>query len=301
MDYLETVLARLAATHIAGYQRKAPAAAEPTAFVALALLAHGRDAPAQQHVDRLLEMQCSDGGVGIEHAQTTPAWPTGLAVLAWRAAQMSSLFHKEEYVAAIDRALRWILATEGTLPDHVEVFGHDTTIHGWPWVTGTHSWVEPTAISLLALKHSRFAHHSRTRQAVLLLVNRLLKSGGCNYGNTVVFGQALRPHVQPTGICLLALAGEADTTARIGRSVDYLDRELSETTATASLCYGLLGLAAQGAFPERADDFLQAAAQRTLARDASSYKMALLALAAQGPECPLIARAGAFDPENQPR
>jgi hypothetical protein len=300
MDYLETVLEQLAATQVAGYHAGGHAAAEPTALVALALLAHGRDAAAQRHVDRLLELQGPDGGVGIEPAQKTPAWPTGLAVLAWRAAQMSKLSDKD-YVTAIDSALHWILATKGTLLEHVRVLQHDTMLLGWPWVVGTHSWVEPTAVSLLALKHSRFARHSRARQAVRLLVNRLLESGGCNYGNTIVFGQELRPHLQPTGICLLALAGEADTTGRIGRSVDYLDRELSENTATASLCYGLLGLAAQGAFPERADHFLQAAAQRTLDRDASPYKMALLALAAQGPECPLIARVRSFDSEKQPR
>jgi hypothetical protein len=300
MDFLEAVLARLTATHIAGYHAAGSAASEPTALTALALLAHGRDEAARRHVDRLLDLQCPDGGVGVDHAQMTPNWSTGLAVLAWRAAQYSSIFHRD-YVSAMDRALRWIVATTGTMPEHVEIAGHDTTIHGWPWVAGTHAWVEPTAISLLALKHSRFGHQSRARQAVRLLNNRLIESGGCNYGNTVVFGQTLRPHVQPTGICLLALAGEADSTGRIARSVDYLDRELSQGTATASLCYGLLGLAAQGAFPKRANDYLRAAASRTQARDASSYKLALLALAAQGPESPLIARFRSLELDGQPR
>lgn len=300
MDYLDTVLARLSETRVCGYHPNSPAAAEPTALAALALLAHQRDAPAQPFVDRLIELQCSDGSVGIEHAQMTPGWPTGLAVLAWRAAQSSALFHAD-YVVAIDRALAWIMATEGTLPDRVDWNGQDMTVRGWPWVAGTYSWVEPTAMNLLALKHSRFTRHSRAREAVLLLVNRLLDTGGCNYGNTVVFGQALRPHVQPTGICLLALAGEADATGRIGRSVEYLERELSETTATASLCYGLLGLAAQQAFPARANDWLRAAAERTLARDASSYKLALVALASMGTECPLIARVRTLEPEPQVR
>lgn len=298
MDNLEMVLARLAATRVCGYHPDSPAAAEPTALAALALLAHRRDAAAQQSVDRLIEMQCSDGSVGIQGVQRTPGWPTGLAVLAWRAAQKSTL-GDAGYGAALDRALPWILATQGTLIETADWLEHDTTIHGWPWVAGTHSWVEPTAINLLALKHVGYAQHRRAREAVLLLVNRLIDSGGCNYGNTVVFGQTLRPHLQPTGICLLALSDEEDSTGRIARSVDYLLRELSERTATASLCYGLLGLAAQGAFPEQGNDWLQAAAERTLARGASSYKLALLALAALGPACPLIARIRSIEHESQ--
>jgi hypothetical protein len=153
---------------------------------------------------------------------------------------------------------------------------------------------------LLALKHTAYARHRRAREAVLLLVNRLLESGGCNYGNTIVFGQALRPHVQPSGIALVALAAEDDPTGRIARTVDYLRDELSERTATASLCYGLLGLAARGAFPKQADHWLQAAAGRTLARDPAPYKLALLALATLGAECPLIARVRSLEPEPAP-
>jgi len=53
-------------------------------------------------------------------------------------------------------------------------------------------------------------------------------------------------------------------------------------------CYGLLGLAAHNATPAAADDWLQAAAGRTLAREPSSYHLALLALAALGDTCPLL-------------
>lgn len=300
MDFLETTLARLSATRVPRYHPNGPAAAEPAALVALALLAHGRARAAREHVDRLLELQGSDGGVGIEHSQRTPGWPTPLAVLAWQAAQASSI-SQPEYGAAVHRGLRWILLMQGSVPEQVEAIGHDEQILGWPWVSGTHSWIEPTASCLLALKHSSCYRHSRAAHAVQLLVDRLLETGGCNYGNTIVFGQALRPHIQPTGITLLALAGEDDTTGRIGRSIDFLNSALSDETPTVSLCYGLLGLAANDAYPTQADGYLRAAAGRTLARDASSYKLALLALAALGPQCPLIARVRAFEAEHYPR
>jgi hypothetical protein len=296
MDYLETVLARLAETRICGYHAGAPAASEPTALAALALLAYGRNAAAQVLVDDLVALETPNGSVGVETTQASPGWPTGLAVLAWRAAEQSPI-RDAAYRAAIDHALVWLLETEGTIPETVAWHGRDTAISGWPWVAGTHAWVEPTAISLLALKHTLHAKHRRAREAALLLVNRLLETGGCNYGNTIVFGQVLRPHVQPTGMCLLALAGEADPTLRIGLSCEYLQRELSERTATASLCYGLLGLAAQDAFPPQARDWLEAATHRTLDRDPSAYKLALVALASLGTNCPLIARIPALEPQ----
>ena len=124
-----------------------------------------------------------------------------------------------------------------------------------------------------------------------MLHDRLLPHGGCNYGNTVVFGQELRAHLQPTGMCLLALAGQTAETPLIERSLDYLARELTAKTATASLCYGLLGLAAWQRTPKEAGDWLDAAAGRTLARDASCYKLALLVLAAMGSDCTLIPKS----------
>ncbi len=290
MDYLDPLLSRLAASDLCGYHPGMPAATEPTALVAMALFAHGRDPSAQRLVDRLLEMQNRDGSVGIDRLQQEPGWPTAWALLAWRAAQKSSVF-AVEYVAGIDRALAWILNTEGTLPDHIDDSAGDIVARGWPWVQGTYSWVEPTAMNLLALKHVRQTNHRRAREAALLLDHRLLASGGCNYGNTVVFGQALRPHVEPTGLALLALIGEEDPGGRVARSVEYLQRELSGGTPAASLSYGVLGLAAQDALPPAADDWLQAAAQRSLERRAPTYKLALLALAALGRQCPLITAA----------
>ena len=103
-----------------------------------------------------------------------------------------------------------------------------------------------------------------------------------------MLGQELLPHVQPTGLALLALAGEADRDGRIGRSLDYLSAVLSEKTTSASLAYGLLGLAAHGRFPAYADRFLVPAYRRTLQRDGAAYQLALLGLAAQGSDSPLV-------------
>lgn len=275
--YLEAALAHLAGSLPCGYARDAAPAAEPTALAGLALAAHGQTEAARTALQWLADLQASDGSVGISQSEVTPCWPTGLALLAW--SMDPTRFRRQ-----IEQATAWILAARGKAHPRSEQMGHDSTLIGWPWVSGTHSWIEPTAWNIVALKAAGCSAHPRTREAVRLLVDRLLPSGGCNYGNTAVLGQHLRPHVQPTGLTLVALAGEAIEELRVARSLEYLERELSAQTPVASLCYGLLGLAAHGRYPEAAGDWLAAAA----ARNYPDWRLALVALAALGTRCPLL-------------
>jgi hypothetical protein len=179
-------------------------------------------------------------------------------MLAW---QRAVVLGDESFAPALRRATEWLLAARGEPLPRTAEMGHDCTLVGWSWVAGTHSWIEPTAWSVLALKAVGHGQHRRTREALRLLEDRLLPDGGCNYGNTTVLGQPLRPHVQPTGLTLLALEGEAETR-RLRASLDYLRSALSATTTSASLSYGLLGLAAHQALPAAANDWLAAAAHR---------------------------------------
>ena len=92
------------------------------------------------------------------------------------------------------------------------LLGHDTTLIGWPWIQATHSWVEPTALALMALTLSSNADHPRATAARELLLARQLEAGGWNYGNTTAFGRAQRPAPDSTGVALAALSVEADRT-----------------------------------------------------------------------------------------
>jgi len=165
--------------------------------------------------------------------------------------------------------------------------GHDTTLQAWPWVEGTHSWIEPTAIGLLALKSSGLAGHPRCREAVRLVLDRMLPSGGWNQGNKIVLDRVLRPQIQPTGLALAALAGE-DAAPQIASSIGYLDNAISHQVSTVSLSYALIGMAAHGRRPAAADRLLAASATETLRRGAAPYALALAALAARGDGCPWI-------------
>jgi hypothetical protein len=198
-------------------------------------------------------------------------------MLAWQQVD------RTKYADAILRATQWALSARGTTTQRKEQIGHDTALVGWSWADGTHSWLEPTAFFVLALKATGHGDHPRTREGVRMLVDRMLPDGGCNYGNTIVLGQPLLPHVQSTGIALWALGGEQVNDRRIGLSLDYLERLLADRTATASLCYALLGLAAHGRRPPDADRWLEAAFRRELEHRPNCYKFALLALAATPP------------------
>jgi hypothetical protein len=277
-------LDRLAAALPCGYSPSTAPATEPTALAAMAMLAHDRRDAAQPALVWLAELQSHDGSLGINKRETSPCWPTGLAVLAWSLAP-------DEFQGNIERATAWLLDARGKPQPRSPQMGHDSTLIGWPWVLGTHSWIEPTAFNVLALKAAGRAQHPRTREAVRLLVDRLLPTGGCNYGNTTVLGQTLRPHLAPTGLVLLALACEDLNDTRVANSLDYLEQELSLRTSCTSLCYGLMGLAAHGRFPHSAASWLKAACKRLEERHPGDWKLALIALAALGDRCPLIQHA----------
>ncbi len=176
---------------------------------------------------------------------------------------------------------------QGMPLENTPSMGHDTTLIGWPWVVGTHSWYEPTCLAVLALKAHGYANHPRCLEGIRVLQDRLLPRGGANYGNTLVLGQHLMPHLQPTGLALLALAGTNDESGRQALSREYLLRELPLLPGAASLAYGIIGLHAQGYELPEAESLLQAAAARVLRRDTSPYRLALLCWAAWAIEQPL--------------
>lgn len=267
---------RLARAIPSAYHPNGPPASEPTALAGLALAHGNRLDSAVLAADWLLRIQSRDGSIGVTASQPSPCWPTSLAILLWnRLDQMAGI---DRYREPIARAVEWTLAARGKPMPRGALITHDTTLIGWSWAPNTHSWLEPTAMFVLALRAVGHAQHPRTREAVRLLVDRLLPTGGANYGNTIVLGQALLPHLQPTGLAMMALAGEAVTDPRIELSLEYLERELRSTRAIASLGYGLCGLSMHGRRPQDADALLTRAFSRKSV-SSSPYKLALLCLA----------------------
>ena len=71
----------------------------------------------------------------------------------------------------------------------------DFSLRGLPWLPEQASWVEPTALGILALGQAPASAESSARvsEAVQYLVDRRCHGGGWNFGNPVMLGAALPP------------------------------------------------------------------------------------------------------------
>ncbi|MBN1341191.1 MAG: hypothetical protein JXQ73_00850 [Phycisphaerae bacterium] len=244
----------------------------------------------QQGLAWLAGVAAKDGSVPITSAVPSAAWPTAIAALAWLRAGRQ-LGHT--YNAHVERALAWLLALKGLIiqPDPT-VYGHDTTLQGWPWIAETHSWVEPTAYAILALRAAGKADHPRVREGVKLLLDRALPGGGWNYGNKRILANELRPFPATTGIALAALAPEP-VGEQLKPSIDYATRELGRIRAPFTMAWGLIGLTAWDARPPAAQEWLQACAARSMKGQPNILQDALLLLAGMEKDRnPLVSAVG---------
>jgi hypothetical protein len=230
---------------------------EPTALAALALRCVADEAApkggeavmgAARWVTR---MQRPDGSVGLSDGLETPNWPTAHAILLWSTV--------DGFESQRTRAAGWLERFRGkTFRKSPESpLGHDTSIVGWPWVEGTHPWVEPTAMAIIALARVGLGRSARVAEGARLLSDRALPSGGWNYGNNVLFRTVLRPQPGPTGLALLALASLGGREKAVGPALDYLESALPGIRSAQSLCWGTLGLSAWGRRPPDAAGWLR--------------------------------------------
>jgi hypothetical protein len=273
-----------------GYRQGASPGVEPTVLACLALLATcgaeggGTDAAGPPGDARavgaacagwLASIQGTDGALGLSGSQPTPGWTTPFGLLLWQAVG--------GHEGPRRRGRQWLVRQEGErIPPgdgSDRIVGHDTMLVGWPWVEGTHSWLEPTAMTLLALRREGLGEHPRVVEGYRLIRDRAIDTGGWNCGNKATFGRALRPLPAPTGLALLALAHRDDRTEVVSRAIRYLHDTLPDVRASASLGWGLLGLRAWQCVPAEADRWLAEAYERATGRPDAAPKLALLLLA----------------------
>jgi len=214
--------------------------ADATAWAIIALSSIDADRKCiQSAIARLTADQWDDGRIGISRGHAEAFWPTSLAILA--------LLGSPGYSENRARSTRFLLETTGR---HWKKLAHDPMAHnpalkGWPWIAETHSWVEPTAISMIALRGAGYGGHPRIEEATRMLLDRQLPHGGWNCGNTIVFGKELRPAPESTGTALHALAGLI-RREDVQVSLDYLSKEVMRLRTPIALGWSLLALNSWG-------------------------------------------------------
>lgn len=254
---------------------------DSTAWGILSLFASGESADRLElSCARLRGEQGDDGRVWVSREHPDSYWATPLAILAWRSSSASQ--------AAQSRAVKFLLKATGVHYPRKwgEPAAHDPLLKGWPWVADTHSWIEPTALAVIALKSTGYGQHGRVREAIRMMLDRQLPHGGWNYGNTLVFGRELRPMPESTGAALTGLAGEVDRET-VSRSLDYLQGEIDRLRTPISLGWALLGLAAWGAWPSNGTTLVEhCLANQTRYGEYDTSALCLLFLGALAGESP---------------
>jgi hypothetical protein len=199
---------------------------EPTAWAVIALYGHdGFTEACRRGWDRLRSWQLPGGGCQPNSTVQKATWVTAL----WVTAHCAAGFRDDGFEAAVG----WLLESRGTDGELWrrllwKVTGRgpaqNPDFYGWSWFPGTHSWIEPTVHTIVALKLADRAGvargreiASRTRIGEQMLLDRRCADGGWNYGAPRALDIALPSYPECTGLALTALQGTAAAREQAGR------------------------------------------------------------------------------------
>jgi hypothetical protein len=228
------------------YLNSSQTSVEATALAAMALSSESSDASGSG-IEQLLRLQRRDGGWPAFLGDSEGSWTSALALCA--------LNQTTDFASAREKGFHWLIAERGreahwfwrwkfkTADRNVRF---DPEKYGWPWISGSASWVVPTAFSVIAIKQFTVCNRSeasekRIHLGVEMLLDRACVDGGWNSGNSVVYGVPLRPHVEATAIALLALQDEQRTEVT-QKSLSWLRQNAAGIDSVSSLAWCILSL-----------------------------------------------------------
>lgn len=223
-----------------GYSLARKGTLEPTAVVLLALGDIPQAAQAvRKAAEWILSFQNPDGGWGICPLDKESGWQTAWAVYVLNYLELG----KENSVQGV----QWLLNIDimqlndsDLLAAGKKVAQIDFSLRGWPWLPGESSWVEPTALAMLAIKGFSASAEvaGRLSEAVRYLSDRRCEGGGWNIGNPVMFDLHLPARVTPSALALLALAEIAPNEILPG-DIQALRNEMFQDGGVMALAWGL--------------------------------------------------------------
>jgi hypothetical protein len=239
-----------------GFYPDSESRVEPTCW-ALRALQNSPLRDAEDHLrgaqQYLLLAQLEDGSWPAAPQEKTGSWVTSLAC--------SVLSRDKSCKNSVSAGLAWLCSDypRDSAPwrrflrrFHPEsrVADQDDSFRGWGWTPRTSSWVEPSALAILALRDCpldwRPADSARRRElAIGLLYDRMCPQGGWNCGNPRVYGIDGEPLVLPTGWALLALIDQP-AHERKSKSLVWLHDNFASIHGPASLAVARITLEAYG-------------------------------------------------------
>ena len=266
-----------------GYELRSPAVVESTAAVVLALRHVPEVAQSlKRAVEWLLTCQNEDGGWGYNQDDTESNWLTAWAVFALRQAGFGD--------PESERGIHWLISEKvlqytdsSLLSEGTKIARIDFSIRGWPWQPTEASWVEPTALAILALERAREQPDVRERldEAIRYLKDRRVPGGGWNVGNPVMFSSILPARAHPTAWALLALKTLSEE-AILPEDLSILQDEMHRDGGVMGLGWGLLVLRRLGKDDHFAEKLLVNLQQADGSWDQNPYLTAVALMSLEG-------------------
>jgi hypothetical protein len=223
---------------------------ESTAFAVMALESTQRKDLAgrvQLGLNWLARHQNADGSWRLNDVTPGGSWSTASAMLC-----LSSFSGQRSRAV---KAAKWALIQEGNslgwlgslimwFTAQKDINRINMDLKGWPWASGSFSWVEPTSYFLIGLKRLRPALagtnvNERIRQGELMIYDRVCEEGGWNYGNSKVYGEALWPYPDITALVLIALQDRPHMEAN-QKSLKMLEKSLRDTNSGLALSWSII-------------------------------------------------------------
>jgi len=159
------------------------------------------------------------------------------------------LLQHAEFIKEASAIARNLLDIRGVSFEQTDAIRQDNSLQAWPWIDGTFSWVEPTALALLLIKKCRSGlpggAAARIADGERMLIDRVCAGGGWNYGGSNVFGQDLLPYVPTTAWGVLALQDRPKEPAFV-RSLARLPQDATTEPTAQALALAVIALQVAG-------------------------------------------------------
>jgi hypothetical protein len=139
-------------------------------------------------------------------------------------------------------SIDWLLEWKSQYIESTEVVTLDGSLIGWPWISDTFSWVQPTSYAIFALKLAGFREHARVREAEALLFDRMCPGGGWNFGNPIILNRPIDPSLSETAIALFALQDVPEAVDEVDIGLTILEKNLAQYPSALSLALSILCL-----------------------------------------------------------